>query len=646
MHKLVITLLFISTVIMAQPPDAFTYQAVVRNSSGELIVNQPVSFRTSIRDGSPAGTIIYQETHQTITNTFGLANLLIGEGSPVTGSFSTIDWGAGDRYLQTECDPQGGTAWVILGTTKLQSVPYALFAGRSYDSHWESNGNKIFYSNGYVGIGTSDPEADFHVFGGGLFKGSEAGMYFSPASASSIIGYSSPTYNVSRIILSENCTRFNGNVAIGASDPSFAAFQIQGGGIYSGIIRLINTGTNGSDFFIGSTNDSWGAGGGRFVIGPGQPSTAYTAFTIDNAGKVGIGETEPAYRLHVKGPDYNTWLAGFHNTNTSSTANGVVIRADGGDPLLVQNASGTIINAKQSQYVGIHTSSPSTNLVVKSSGYTHGLHVLASDDDLIFRVRQNSDGSGSAFLYNGSGIPGLVLSPVGITYFLGGNVGIGTESPNNKLEVRTESSNGAIYGFSTNGAGVNGSSVTSYGIFGQSTTGYAGYFSGNVHVGGSLSKGAGSFVIDHPLDPENKLLRHNFVESPENLLIYRGKILLDNKGEATVAMPEYFAALTNEAEATVILTSVGKPFLTGYEWAEGHSMFTVIGESSREVSWVVYADRDDPVIHELGRPVEEEKGPDNKLCDKGQLLFPSAYGYPEKTGRACQITHSQNNFSK
>ena len=51
---------------------------------------------------------------------------------------------------------------------------------------------------------------------------------------------------------------------------------------------------------------------------------------------------------------------------------------------------------------------------------------------------------------------------------------------------------------------------------------------------------------------------------------------------------------------------------------------------------MVMADRDDPVIHQLHRPVEEDKGPDNKLCDRGQLLYPTAYGYPESMGKDYQ----------
>jgi len=164
---------------------------------------------------------------------------------------------------------------------------------------------------------------------------------------------------------------------------------------------------------------------------------------------------------------------------------------------------------------------------------------------------------------------------------------------------------------------------------------YGGYFDGDVYVNGdldvtgTLSKGAGSFVIDHPLDPMNKLLRHNFVESPEYLCLYRGKVKLDANGEAVVEMPDYFTALTKEDEATVYLTPIGKPFLVGYEWNSDYTAFKIYGEPNREVSYIVLADRDDPVIHKLRKPVVEDKSK-SKLCKPGKLLYPEAYGYPEE----------------
>ena len=225
-----------------------------------------------------------------------------------------------------------------------------------------------------------------------------------------------------------------------------------------------------------------------------------------------------------------------------------------------------------------------------------------------------------------------------------GNVGIGTTDPTAPLHV---SSNSLYSVFGSNssldGRGVQGDSDYGYGVVGHTTFGYAGYFLGEVYVAGTLGKAAGSFVIDHPLDPENKLLRHNFVESPENLLIYRGKAKLNSRGEALVIMPDYFMALTMENEATVQLTPIGKPqserkYEFSYEWSDSFNQFTIFGEPGRMVSWMVLADRDDPVIHEFARPVEEEKSDENKLCKKGKLIYPKAYGYPETSGRDYEMT--------
>ena len=176
------------------------------------------------------------------------------------------------------------------------------------------------------------------------------------------------------------------------------------------------------------------------------------------------------------------------------------------------------------------------------------------------------------------------------------------------------------------------SSGSVYAVYAQRVGGgnYAGYFDGNVHVTGALSKGSGSFLIDHPQDPLNKTLRHNFVESPENLCLYRGKIEISADGRGSVEMPAYFAALTKEENATVTLTPVGRPFMTGFEWNQEHTTFTVYGEPGRAVCYIVLADRDDPVMRQLYRPVEEPKGDGN--FERGKLLYPTAYGFPVSMG--------------
>lgn len=100
------------------------------------------------------------------------------------------------------------------------------------------------------------------------------------------------------------------------------------------------------------------------------------------------------------------------------------------------------------------------------------------------------------------------------------------------------------YGIYTQAGGA--SSGNKYGIYSTvwgSGIKYAGYFEGNVHVNGTLSKSGGTFKIDHPQDPENKYLVHSFVESPEMKNIYDGVATTNANGDATITMPTYFQAL-------------------------------------------------------------------------------------------------------
>ncbi len=82
----------------------------------------------SILQGTPTGTVAYSETQTVSTNANGLVSLEIGTGTPVTGTFASINWANGPYFIKTETDPAGGTNYSIAGTNELMSVPYALFS--------------------------------------------------------------------------------------------------------------------------------------------------------------------------------------------------------------------------------------------------------------------------------------------------------------------------------------------------------------------------------------------------------------------------------------------------------------------------------------------------------------------------------------
>ncbi len=144
--------LFLGAAVSAQPPQSFRYQAVARDNSGNILANQSVSFRISILSGSISGTAAYTETHTgKTTNAFGLVELEIGNGAPVTGSFPAVNWGSNLYFVRIEMDPSGGAAYQVLSTSQLLSVPYALYsqkAGNGFSGDYNDLYNKPLLFDG------------------------------------------------------------------------------------------------------------------------------------------------------------------------------------------------------------------------------------------------------------------------------------------------------------------------------------------------------------------------------------------------------------------------------------------------------------------------------------------------------------------
>ena len=129
---LVLVNLWLTGVAFAQAPQGFNYQATVRNSSGALVVNQNVTFKFNLMQNSPTSVPVYSETHYVPTDDLGAVNLVIGQGTETTGTFSAINWGSGNYYMGIELNT--GNGYVAMGTTQLLSVPYALYANSSGNS--------------------------------------------------------------------------------------------------------------------------------------------------------------------------------------------------------------------------------------------------------------------------------------------------------------------------------------------------------------------------------------------------------------------------------------------------------------------------------------------------------------------------------
>ena len=170
MKKLVLLLLAFVTVSLtaiAQSPEGFKYQAVVRNASNVILANQAVGLRMIIQQGSIGGTSVYSETFAVTTNANGLVNVEIGNGSVLSGTFASIDWSNGPYFIETAVDAAGGTAYSVMGTSQLMSVPYALYAKTSGSTQNlqqvlvngnNANGNNLV-NTGTIGVGTATPNA-------------------------------------------------------------------------------------------------------------------------------------------------------------------------------------------------------------------------------------------------------------------------------------------------------------------------------------------------------------------------------------------------------------------------------------------------------------------------------------------------------
>jgi len=192
-------------------------------------------------------------------------------------------------------------------------------------------------------------------------------------------------------------------------------------------------------------------------------------------------------------------------------------------------------------------------------------------------------------------------------------------------------------GNQTNGIGVLGTG--SVGVQGESSSGYAGKFRGSVVVQGNpvvagavtasvVSKGGGTFLIDHPLDPANRYLAHSFVESPEMLNVYSGTAVLGKAGRVTVRLPRYFQALNTEHRYQLTAIGAAAPGLHIAREVAGGRFVIAGGPAGLKVSWQVTGVRQDawaqqnPIKVDYAKPAKE----------RGRFLAPEAFGKPTSAG--------------
>ncbi len=332
---------------------------------------------------------------------------------------------------------------------------------------------------------------------------------------------------------------------------------------------------------------------------------------ITSDGKIGVGTSSPSTDIMFNNKNFWIIAPGGNVSDINSSADAVAISTGNYYSFNVYN-NGTSTGASFMRNNNSSNTKPVLELEQKGTG--EGILVTSYNSGIAFRGQTNT-ATKTAYFTNST-------NDNNITVLYADYDGPGT------------SGNVAVYGEaddagSGNGTGVKGKGGWA-GIIGIGGT-WAGRFQGNVRIAGDLtvtgtiSKGGGSFMIDYPLDPENKFLYHSFVESPDMLNIYNGNVITDDDSIAVIQLPEYFLAVNKDFKYS--LTVIGE-FAQAIIYKEIDENATFVIKTSKpnvKVSWMVTGVRDDPYARKYRIPTVVDKEED----EKGKYLHPELYGHPE-----------------
>jgi hypothetical protein len=390
----------------------------------------------------------------------------------------------------------------------------------------------------------------------------------------------------------------------------------------------------GHDWVMFSTGGSAAEGAGKLVFRD-LTSTSY-GLTMASNGFIGVRNFNPEFALDALGSAYTvqriqstntagTWLAlgnlspGGRYWNLISTGSGNGQGA--GKFLLGSSTSPTAIDSAAltvttTGLLGVLNAFPTFSVDAARSG--DGNVIRASSDAASTALSlANSSAGGRVYslLSNGNNagtfsVRDLTAGAERFTIYSNGRIGVGaTTSPAGLIDATANStSNIAVIGR----AGPGASAIGIYGTSSGPGT-RAGQFDGNVTingnllVNGSVGKTSGSFRIPHPLEPEKKWLYHSFVESPDMMNIYNGIARLDQSGEATITLPNYFEALNREFRYQLTPVGASMPNLYVAEEISANTFKIAGGKPGAKVSWQVTGIRQDkdarehPIVPEVER---------------------------------------------
>ena len=214
---------------------------------------------------------------------------------------------------------------------------------------------------------------------------------------------------------------------------------------------------------------------------------------ITNAGNVGVGTTSPQETIHAYSTSHTrietestTGVAAFKATNNNGSYAWYVSNANDTFRLYDFNDSADRLTVDGNGNVGIGTTSPAAKLDIYAAPNTNSLFLRdSSDNEYTHNFYVDSAGNGHTIMYAEGNSAKIAFSTAGNSYFNGGNVGIGTTTPETKLDIKTASNAWNV------GAGFDGSVVrisgeadgTNQGGLGLSYTNSGGAIIGSIQHG-------------------------------------------------------------------------------------------------------------------------------------------------------------------
>ena len=398
-----------------------------------------------------------------------------------------------------------------------------------------------------------------------------------------------------------------------------------------------SNGTSGNGVFGSNTATSGFAVGvnGQTASPNGTGVNGLNLSTSGGNGVQGQSNATSGFANGVSGASFSTSGNGVFGSNSATSGFAVGVNGQTASP------GGTGVNGVNFAATGGNGVQGQSNA---TSGYSNGVWGQSAST--------NGNGvSGNATATSGFaiGVQGSTASSGGAGVFgwnsaASGGLGLDGQAGTNGVAVfgvnQTCTSSGCTLVKGTGGQFVTGAGGLvvqgfggSYGnqVFYVDASGN-GFLAGNLNVTGKVTKGSGSFKIDHPLDPESKYLSHSFVESPDMMDVYNGVVRLDAKGQAWVELPDYFEALNGDFRYQ--LTAIGAPAPHLYVAREvSHNRFQIGGgRPGGRVSWQVTGIRHDAYANAHRVPVTEEKPP----AEQGHYLHPDVYGRP-KSGQSATL---------